>query len=259
VDRTADPSCTGAWVVGVRGRVETPSGTGIAGARTQICVVPVGGSLLCLVPPTTDASGAFEAVVTDLSARCVERLTMRVLLPGSPNATTYCEIELDPVDGVIDLESPFVLFPVERPVCLPRESEEPRTIALADGLELVDLSPEQIDDYEALAASQHELTGSCTLSRAPEGGFLRSYGFRPESDVENGVLVRLPNSAGLDPGARVDLYLLGGLATELADGTPVEEGEWRNFGSGTVSADGTTIESDARLTVLTWLAYRLAE
>lgn len=264
LDRTPDPSCTGAWTVGVEGRVETPTGEGIAGARTQICVVPVGGELLCLVPPTTDASGAFEAAVTEPSARCVERMTMRVLLPGSINATSYCELELAPSDGVLTLADPIVIFPVERPACLPPEGDEtePRTITLADGLELVDLRPEQIRDYDELAAGRHDPSGHCLLARAPAGGFLGAYGFRPEVDVlGGGVAVRIPNATGLAPGTTVELWVLGGLATSLADGTHVEEGEWARIGAGTVSADGARVESDpgARLTALTWIAYRLPD
>lgn len=261
VDRAADPACTGAWVVGVEGRVETPSGEGIAGARTQICVVPVGGELLCLAPPTTDASGAFQAAVAEPSARCAARMTLRVLLPGSINATSYCELELAPSDGVLTLADPIVVFPVERPACLPPEGDEtePRTITLADGLELVDLRPEQTNDYDELAAGRHDLSGHCLLARAPAGGFLGAYGFRPEVDVLGGVAVRIPNTTGLAPDTSVDLYVLGGLATSLADGTHVEEGEWARFGTGTVSADGARIDSDrgALLTALTWLAYRL--
>ena len=260
IDRTPDPGCTGQWVVGVQGRVEDPSGTGIAGARTQICVLPVGGTLVCLLPPTTDTSGGFEAIVTDPMARCAERITMRVLLPGAIRATTYCELELTPTDAVIALADPIVLFDVERPACLPPEGDptEPRTVTFADGLELVDLRPEQIRDYDQLAAARHELAGHCISSRAPVGGFLGAHGFRPETDVEGGAAVHIPNATGLAAGTTVDLYLLGGLASSLADGTPVEEGEWARFGTGTVSADGAMIESDpgTRLTVLTWVAYR---
>lgn len=260
IDRTPSPGCAGQWVVGVEGRVEDPSGAGIGGTRTQICVVPVGGDLVCLVPPTTDASGDFAAVVTDTMLRCVERMTMRALLPGSINATTYCELELTPTDSVITLADPIVVFPVERPACLPPAGDEtaPRTITLADGLELVDLRPEQISDYDELAAARHDIGGHCISARAPAGGFLGAYGFRPETDVNGGVAVRIPNTTGLAAGASVDLYLLGGLATTLADGTPVEEGEWARFGTGTVSGDGARIESDpgTLLTVLTWVAYR---
>jgi hypothetical protein len=260
IDRTADPGCTGQWVVGVEGRVEDPAGVGIPGARTQICVLPVGGSLLCLLPPTTDASGAFEAVVTDPAARCAERITMRVLLPASINATSYCELELTPTDAVVSLTDPLVVFGLERPACLPPEGDptEPRTVTLADGLELVGLRPEQIHDYDQLAAARHDLGGQCMLRRAPAGDFLGAYGLRPETDVDGGVGVRIPNATGLAAGASVDLYLLGGLASSLADGTAVEEGEWARFGTGTVSGDGRTIESDpgTRLTVLNWIAYR---
>jgi hypothetical protein len=260
VDPTVPSGCTGTWIVGVRGRVEDTDRQGLGAVRTQVCATPAGSDLLlCLVPPTTDAAGDFAIVVDDLRARCVDRMTMRALLPGSAHATTYCELALTPTDSVLDLPDPLVMFETRRPECLPPRGDPaaPRTVTLADGVELLDLRPEQIDDYEALAGGRHDITGSCILSRAPPGGFAGTYGFRPETDVDGGIAVRIPNDAGLAPGASVDLYELGGLATTLADGTSVEEGEWARIGTATVSADGATIESDpgTRLTVLTWLGW----
>ncbi len=261
IDPTPAPGCSGQWVIGVRGHVQDPSGAPLPGTRTQICVVPVGGSLLCLAPPTTDDGGDFEVPIGEPSARCAERMTMRVLLPGAIDATSYCELELTPESSVIELAEPITVYPVERPACLPPEGDEsaPRTITFPSGLELVDLRPEQITGYDELAAAPHDLSGDCLSRRAPDGGFLATWGFRPEVDVEDGVAVRIPNSTGLAPGTHVDLYVLGGLATRLSDGTPLEEGEWGRYGTGTVTSDGGAIESDpgALLTTLTWIGYRL--
>jgi hypothetical protein len=58
----------------------------------------------------------------------------------------------------------------------------------------------------------------------------------------------------------VELFVLGGLETYLADRTPVPEADFARFGTATVSADGTEIASDpgSGLPHFTWLGYRPA-
>jgi len=58
----------------------------------------------------------------------------------------------------------------------------------------------------------------------------------------------------LAAGAKVDFHFLGGVGCKI-DGELVKEGAWVNFGTGTVSDDGTTIASDedSGLTCVSWL------
>lgn len=258
IDRT--PGMCGAnWTVGVTGRVVNTSGEGLGGARTQLCITTP-TNYLCLVPPTTDASGNFDIGVADMSARCIVSSVMRVSLYTDRYASTYCDLEIVPQDSVYTLNEPLVLYSVEPPTCLPELGDEtaPRTITFNDGLALVDLRPEQFATtyYTELAAGRADLTGSCMLEHAPPGGLDATWGLRPDVDVTDGVKIRLPNVTGLAPGATVDLYVMGGLSTKVND-EPVPEGEWATFGTGTVDAEGAFIESDegSLLPTLNWVGY----
>jgi hypothetical protein len=261
IDPTPTGPCGADWAIGVTGRVTDTAGGGLVGARTQLCVTTP-TNFLCLTPPTTDESGAFDIGIVDESARCIVSAVMRTTLFTDRYATTYCDIDLPPVDGVHVIIDPIVLHRVTPPSCLPErgDAEMPRTITFADGLALVDLRPEQISSsyYGEFAAAQIDLTGTCMLDHAPAEGLDATWGLRPDVSVRDGVAVRLPNVTGLAAGSKVDLYVMGGLGTSLADDTPVEEGHWARYGTGTVNADATLIESDpdALLPALTWVGYR---
>lgn len=265
IDRSPDPSCAASFLAGITGHVEDPSGVPIAGARVQPCIVVASsGALLCLVPPTTDDAGDFAIPIELPEARCAEHVTLRVLAPGRALATTYCEPALAPEDGVLALAEPLVLFPVERPVCLPARAEAsaPREVVLADGLVLDGLRPDRVSRYEQLAASRVEIGAHC-VGRGGPGAFEGVYALAPETDLapdDDPVAVRIPNSTHLAPGASVELWVLGGIATPLpgVPGETIAEGTWARFGTATVSGDATTIASDpgVSLSALTWLAYR---
>jgi hypothetical protein len=161
------------------------------------------------------------------------------------------------------MNDPIIMHAVQPPPCLPaREPEdEARTITFEDGFALVDLSPEQIANssyYFEFAAAQVDLTGSCMVDHAPSGGLDATWGLRPDVNVEDGVAIRFPNVTGLAPGAGVDLYVMGGLSTNLGGDTPVEEGHWAQYGTGTVNAEGTFIDSDegSMLPTLNWVGYQ---
>ena len=256
--------CGADWVVGVTGRVTDTAGTGLAGARTQLCVTTP-SAYLCLTPPTTNESGEFDIGLGDVGSRCVVRAVMRTTLYTDRFASAYCDVDPMPVDGVHALANPVVMHRVEPPTCLPGGDDlmdsEARTIAFADGLE-IDLAPEQIanpDYYFELGAVQADLTGSCMLNHAPEGGFEATWGLRPDVNVDGGVAVRFPNVTSLAAGTQVDLYVMGGLSTSLGEEMPVEEGHWAKYGTGTVNAEGTHIVSDegSLLPTLNWVGYRV--
>jgi len=254
--------CGADWVIGVTGRVTDPSGNGLAGARTQLCITTP-TNYLCLSPPTTNESGDFDIGIGDLSARCVVWSVMRTTLYTDRYASSYCDLDPMPTDGLHVMDDPIIMHPVVPPTCLPgREPEDQaRTITFGDGLALVDLVPEQIANasyYLELAAAQVDLTGSCMLDHAPSGGLDATWGLRPDVNVDEGVAVRFPNVTSLAPGARVDLYVMGGLSTNLRGDTPVEEGHWAQYGTGTVNAEGTFIDSDegSLLPTLNWVGYQ---
>ena len=77
-----------------------------------------------------------------------------------------------------------------------------------------------------------------------------------------GVEVQFDNSAGLQAGAQVSLFVLGGLDTRVrpVDGEPIhlDTGTWYKVGTGHVSEDGATIVSDPGSGVpgLGWVGWK---
>lgn len=260
-DLTPDPSCPASWVVGVTGRIQTAAGVGVEGARPQLCVrLHPDDVLVCLSPPATDANGDF-AIVVPAELRCMTRAAMRAIAPRMPLATTYCPVHFAPGAGpIVAIAEPYVLHPVE-PAVVPPIGDEvaQRDVAFPGGLVLT-LAPVDLPmagDYEALSGGAVEVaaTGCFAGDLAPDG----AYAFDPETSVDAGAAVSIPNSTGLAAGTEVDLYVLGGLETRLIDGTQVEEGVLGRVGPATVSADGTAIVGgpDSRLPYLSWLVWKV--
>jgi hypothetical protein len=257
IDPTPTRACPAQWVVGVSGRIVDERGAGIPTAKAQLCArLSPGGSLVCLTPNGVSSNGDFAIAVPD-TARCMTSVTMRLIDFGAPRGTTYCELELTPVNGLIELAQPFVLYDTMPPASLPpiANPTESRVVVLADGVEL-DVVPEELtaEIYQQIAGARVEMGPACMLAAAP--AFRALYAFSPEPALFNGRMgLRLPNTEALAPGATVSLYVIGGLATTLPDGTEVWEGEWEEFGTGTVDGDGAMITSDTPLTTLTWIGY----
>lgn len=262
------PDCDGfEWIAGLRGWVVDETGAPVAGAKAQFCVrTEPGNMLICLRPSDTDAEGVFTVSVP-VEARCASSAAMRVLLPGADRATNYCHVDLTSLeDGsvVLHIEAPVVLFDTERAWAIPPEGDAStsRRVIFPDGLG-IDVVPSQFfgsgDGYAGLAARRipADTPGLCFLEGQPPPDGL--YAFTPEGDVFEGQFpARFPNATGLAPGTEVTLSVLGGLDCTLADGSGVEEAEWRDFGTGIVSDDGQWVQTnpDSGLPCLTWIGYR---
>jgi hypothetical protein len=257
IDPTPTRACPAQWVVGVSGRIVDQDGAGIPTARAQLCArLSPGGSLVCLTPNGVSSTGDFAIAVPE-SARCMTSVTMRLVDFSRPRGATYCELELAPVAALVELTEPFVLHDTEPPAALPPVANptESRVVVLADGVEL-DVIPEEltVEVYQSMAGARVAMGPACMLAAAPE---LRAlYAFSPEPTLFTGRMgLRLPNTEGLAPGTEVSLHVLGGLSTRLPDDREVWEGEWAEFGTGTVDTDGAMITSDTPLTTLTWIGY----
>jgi hypothetical protein len=191
---------------------------------------------------------------------------MRVLLPGAQFGTTYCHIALEPVGGELSLSDPFVLYASAVPTTLPAEGDPSvvRTVVFEGGLEL-DVTPDAIGfggSYDDLAARRVDVAGDPPCFARGAFGLVDLWVLEPEVAIRSpGFPFRIPNATGLAPGTPVDLLLLGGLDTELADGTAVEEADFVVFATGTVRADGSRIDPDgaAGLPYLSWLGVRAIE
>jgi hypothetical protein len=266
-DLTRDPSCPASvgWFRFVRGRVESESAA-VFDAFPQVCVRNQDDRLACLTPEPTCSDGSWSKEIPP-EFRCARSIVMRTSKPtGGIFAATYCDLELSG-EGVLELPAPIDLYPVEPalrkpPLC---SAAAPRVVQLQDGVEL-EVTPGDFEtcfpedtacpDYARLGVRRLDASDPTPCFVDPADPPDALYAFTVEIDVEGeGFPVRLDNHQNLAPDTVVDLFVQGALACELADGTPIEEGEWVRVGTATVSSDGQHIEG-GRLPCLNWFGYR---
>ncbi len=249
--------CSAAAIDVVTGRVVDDGGSPVASARPQLCArLDPDGRLVCLSPPITDAEGRFVIEVPS-EVRCMQSAAMRALLPGGSFATSYCPVELGPAaGGALDIASALELFAVERAIT-PTLGDPTvvREVVLGDVLAL-EVAPDEVGgaaDYARLGAVAIEPSRSCVPSARSLAGLIAAM---PEASTSAPFRVR---DAALAPGTAVDLHVIGGLGTVLADGTEVGEAELVRFGAGVVGADGwITPDPGVRLPHLGWLGWSAA-
>lgn len=269
IDRTRAASCPASarWVVAVRGRVVDQDGAPIEGAYVQTCLLQGGSDRrVCLRPAISTADGVLTAILPEES-RCVDELALRMVVPESTRATGYCSVPEDVVDGVIVPSRPLVLLDTAPARSLPPAGDPASMREIAfDGITVTAspsaIGPESYDAMAAVVVPGALATETCLGDGTPMDVLV---GFSPEASVElvEGLPTRIDASAlaagSLSPGESVELFVLGGLAVELASGVEVREGHWHRFATATVAPDGSiTTGAGAGLPYLGWLGMRRA-
>ncbi len=253
LDVSGAASCGRDYTAAVTGQMIDDTGAPIEGGRPQMCIHREDGASVCLQPPETRPDGFWVQVIAEAN-RCIDRVALRASLPGGGFATTYCPLSLTLEDSVYHHPVPIVLHRLEQEG-LPAEgdSEAPRDVALSGGVVLTDVIPAELfGDYDKVGA--RHVAEPCFGQDARLEGV---WALGPEAyPSDAGYGVRLPNVTGLAEGTRIELLVLGGLATRLLDGTQVPEAELAVFGQGEVIGDVIVGDDDARLPELTWVAYR---
>lgn len=270
IDRTRAASCpaTSRWVVAVRGRVVDEAGTPLAGALAMPCLL-LGGTdrRVCLRPTPSDADGVVTMIFPEES-RCVDEVALRVLVPESSRAVGYCAVHEvggheAGEEGVLVPERPLVLLDTSAPQEKPPLGDEAATREVRfDGLTLHAIpraiGAESYDALRARVASGALATDTCLGDGTPMDLLVA---FAPEAPVDDASgLSASIEARGFSPGERVELFVLGGLATTLPSGELVPEATWHRFGSATVSPDGrVATPAGAGVPHLGWLGLRRAE
>jgi len=248
------------WVAGMRGFIIDDTGAPLEGAKAQACIYTEPGSvLLCLMPNDSDSTGVFTIPVPN-EARCQSGINMRILLPASGRASMYCDASS--AEAIVRLGEPLVLFDTDPAVAgTGGDLDAARDVVFADGTALVGFVPNDYfgSDPDALGMKRVDpaARGLCFLDEEtpPPAAVLAFY---PEGALLAPVDMRLPNDLGLPAGSQVIFSVLGSLDCTLADGSHVPEAKWQDYGTGTVSADGTTIVSDpgSGVPCINWMGYR---
>jgi len=245
-------------------------------AWAQLCLVTCGpeancggGTAVCLTPADTIADGSFEVFVP-VENRCLVEMTMRNLVVGQNRATMYCHLGLDSAESAYQVTESLKLYPTVSATMIPPEGDKEmvRDIQFADGLTL-SMAPKYFyGEYEELAAAPVDPSGLCFVEDPSTVDAL--YAFSPEGTAgvdfmnntirEIGIKMPVPANSMASAGDKYKLFALGGLGcpdpTSMEPGSNfIKEGEWAQFGTGTVDMSGTMIESDVGTGVpcLTWV------
>lgn len=259
-ERPADCAAANPFIYEIRGSVETEAGLPAVGAKAQMCVRTSSDLLVCLQPADVEEDGSFVISVPE-NARCMNRATTRVLVPLADSATVYCPVDLDGEEGVVELETPYVIVDTQQPTALPPIGDETaaRDVDFDSGLSL-DIVPDDMfgQDYERIAARVLGADGAqaCAVADAPVAfdGFVA---FSPEGDLPEGKGAGAQIPTDLAAGTQVDIYVQGGLLCTLDDGTELEEAVWGRVGTAEVDPTGAFIDVTGDITVpcLNWLGY----
>jgi hypothetical protein len=262
-DRVTPANCKGSWVVGATGRVQDDAGNAIADMNVGFCVF-AGTSSTCLAPGTTGSQGWFSYQIP-AKFRCMENLIIRTSAPpfGSQRyAESYCKPALTPREGALEIELPQVLHALDAPMSLPPIGDPTlaHQVAFANGVEIT-LVPNDMaegDLYPRLGSKV--LNPKASHCFVPSGLALDGLiAFGPSMNVNVGsgapkMDFRLKTS--LPEGSAVDLYILGGVGTQLDVTHGIEEGVFAKVGSGNVTAGSVRPDANSRLPALTVVGYK---
>lgn len=272
VDTNRDPSCPAGfdWYRFVSGSVVS-DGVPQEGAFAQVCVRNNLGNLLCLLPRPSCPDGTWFSEITMAAAqfRCVQSIVMRLTKPSGNFATSFCDIERVG-EGILSIAEPLELYAVDSAPNKPPidDPSQVRTVDLQDGIS-IDVTPDLLetcfgaDDcavYDGLGvrliSAQDQVPCFVDPANAPDV----LYAFTAEDNVDKDggfegfpIRVQVPAEANLAAGTMVDLFFLGALDCSDSSGTKIEEGDWHQYGSAMVTADGTI---EARLPCVSWFGFK---
>jgi hypothetical protein len=247
-----------AFINSARGWAVDRIGRPLDQAMVQLCVKYM-DTAECLTPTSTNADGVFRLNTIE-GKRCLSKMVFRSIMPGGLRAPAYVDYDVTlaaNVNGDVVLREPFVLYattPIPNPPEVESDEDE-YTFVFHTGME-IDLIPFDLNsDYLRLGIRVVDTSerGLTFLEGHPAPDLL--FAMSPDSSVYgDGAPIRIPNTLGLAAGAKVDLFFTAGVGCK-DDGELVDEGEWINYGTGTVSADGAMIasDSDSGLTCVSWL------
>ena len=251
--------CTADSVQKISGIALSDTGLPLKDAKAQACVILESGQWLCLSPVLSNEQGAWSL---DLPAeyQCLHRLALRLV--ADDGSSTYCatlESEIHHHFGQMvlpDLTTGWTESAIDtEPSLIQQALESDESVLLhPQGLKLaVSDQMMKILLLETGGVSSLKDRNDC-LSQSHD--FDYTFAMTPEGFSQGTRLLYVPTPE-LNEGQTVELYLVGGLYSELEDGSIVEEGASHLAYQGQVIEGG--IHPNINLPFLTWLGLRVLQ
>ena len=259
-DAGSSDRCTADSVQTISGIALSDTRQPLKEAKAQACVILESGQWLCLSPTLSNEQGAWS-VELPAEYQCLQRLALR-LVANDGSSSTYCatlESELNHNFGQMilpDLAVGWTESDAETESSLTQyELEADESVLLhPQGLKLA-VSDQMMKMLllEEGAVSSLKDRNDC-LSQSHD--FDYTFAMTPEGFSQDTRLLYVPTPE-LNEGQTVELYLVGGLYSELEDGSIIEEGASHLAYQGQVFEGG--IHPNINLPFLTWLGLKVLQ
>jgi hypothetical protein len=250
----------------IKGKVVDNLGNPVADLFVQPCTYTE-ESELCH-KATTDANGDFVVTFTPAKKNLIGIHVRFVTDLYTPSACYWDLADIELVDNEIVFADPFVIYPFNGVAATVEVGVDEPVAVSAEGVTFT-VQPEEwfpgIFEPVTIRGRAFPLDEyvPCFLDEAALPDAL--YSFTPDwisFAKTGGIDVTFANTAGLEPGAKVSLFVLGSLDTQIRplDGDPIwlHTGEWYEYGTGTVNEDGTLVVADpgSGLPGLGWVGWK---
>ena len=255
-------TCADSWVSVAVGKVATDTGDSVEGALVGYCVKSERNT--CLAPIKSEKGGWYTYRI-DGDKRCVKEIVARAEAPeGSVGkySVAYCPIPTSAQGGLLEVSTKLVLYTLEAPAA---PATAARTaVKFPSGVELTFAPADLLEKEMAgkIGAKMVDLASPpCFVKASDALSMLVVFG--PDVNVKlfydkPKIDFKIPNTAKLAEGSKVDLLLLGGFQTFLTkDSTEVvEEGSFLPYGTGTVKGGFIVPDPGSELPALTAVGIR---
>ena len=254
LDQGVSDECNHNIVESVSGLAFTDDGQAVAGAKAQACIILGDEQWICMSPVQSDVNGEWNV---NLAAeyQCLRRLAVRLISPDG-SSSNYCATEnIDQRHdfGRMDLpqlEMTWVEDEQGREQFELLETESLLTHSSGLKIAVADPNMKTLLINEG-AVSPISPRNDC-LSQSH--GFDYTFALTPEG-FSNGTRLLFIPTPFLEAGQTLELYLVGGLYSELEDGTIIEEGSRHMVYQGSVSEGGLSL--NLNLPFFTWIGIKV--
>ena len=236
--------CDATYLEKVSGTVLDYQRRPVSAAKAQVCVYTPTKDSICIGPVETDDNGRWTIALPN-DFRCVVKGSSRVVDPGGNRVTDVCGFNASTTSD-LDLGDMVLTEGTHE------WTKDDLTLTHADGVTLVFDHQDALDNVNA----DIEVALDFNVSETCFGNRYRSnyrVAITPEGWADGITLSALP-AGQLPDGAIVDIFLIGGLYSELPNGEILSQGDTWHFTTATVAHGRIRVAQ--KLPFLGWLHVR---